>query len=139
MQNLTKERKQPSVVILQQLIFYNTFVRCLWLRIIRRSDEGVLFMNFSSHIFFNDINYGYRAAILKKSSLWLLPSDMAVATYYYHEKVRRRMLTAIVSYLFKFFHDGNRYHIETSPLICSTNQRTGFHMITASIMKDLHK
>ena len=29
-------------------------------------------MNFPSQIFFNDINHGYRAAILKKSSLWLL-------------------------------------------------------------------
>ena len=29
-------------------------------------------MNFRSQIFFNDINHGYRAAILKKNSLWLL-------------------------------------------------------------------
>ena len=41
-------------------------------------------MNFPSQIFFNDINHGYRAAILKKSSLWLLPSYMAVATYCYY-------------------------------------------------------
>ena len=33
------------------------------------------------------------------------------------------------------FHDGGRCHIETSPLICSANQWTGFYMITASIMK----
>ena len=45
---------------------YNICIRCLWLRIIRRS------MNFPSQILFNDINHGYRAAILKKSSLWLL-------------------------------------------------------------------
>ena len=37
-------------------------------------------MNFSSQIFFIDMNHGYRAAILKKSSLWLLPFYMAVAT-----------------------------------------------------------
>ena len=35
------------------------------------------------------------------------------------------------------FHDGGRYHIETSPLICSANQWTGFYMITASVMKEL--
>ena len=35
------------------------------------------------------------------------------------------------------FHDGGRYHIETSPLICSANQWTGFYMITASVMKGL--
>ena len=62
-------------------------------------------MNFPSQIFFNDINHGYRAAILKKNSLWLLPFYMAVATYLYHEKVRTTMRTAIVpatvSYLLK--------------------------------------
>ena len=55
-------------------------------------------MNFPSQIFFNDIDYGYRSATLKKSSLCLLPSYMSVATYYYYGKVRRRMLIAIVSY-----------------------------------------
>ena len=34
-------------------------------------------------------------------------------------------------------HDGVRYHIETSPLICRTNQWTGFYMLTASDMKEL--
>ena len=32
MQNLTKERKQPPVVILQQATSYNIFILCLWLR-----------------------------------------------------------------------------------------------------------
>ena len=31
-----------------------------------------------------------------------------------------------------------RYPIETSPLVCSANQRTGFYMITASVMKWLN-
>ena len=34
MQNLAKEPKQSPVVILQQAIFYNQFILCLWLRII---------------------------------------------------------------------------------------------------------
>ena len=38
-------------------------------------------------------------AILKKNSLWLLPFYMVVATYFYYEKVRRTMRTAIVSNL----------------------------------------
>ena len=33
-------------------------------------------MNYPSQIFFNDINHGYRAAILKKNSLRLLNSIM---------------------------------------------------------------
>ena len=37
----------------------------------------------------------------------------------------------------ELFHDGGRYHIETSPLICPANQWTGFYMITASVMKEL--
>ena len=36
-------------------------------------------MNFSSEVLFNDINHGFRATILKKRSLWLLPFFMAVA------------------------------------------------------------
>ena len=35
------------------------------------------------------------------------------------------------------FHDGGRYHIETSPLIWGANQWTGFYMITGSVMKGL--
>ena len=41
-------------------------------------------------------------------------------------------------YIDELFHDGGRYHIETSPLICGANQWTGFYMITASFMKELN-
>ena len=38
------------------------------------------------------------------------------------------------------FHDGGRYHIETtSPLICRANQWEGFYITTASVMKELKK
>ena len=87
---------------LLQAIFYNVFILFLWLRIIRSSDQGVCFMN-SSHIFFNDINHGYREPIFKKIYLWLFPFLMAVATYCYYDKVRRTIRTAIVSYLLKHF------------------------------------
>ena len=82
MQNLKKEWKQPPAVILQQGNFYNAFNLCLWLRIIRRSHQGVYFASFPSQIFFNDTNHGYRAAyLLKKNSLWLLPFHMAFASH----------------------------------------------------------
>ena len=54
---------------------------------------------FSITVIFNDINHGYRAAIMKKNSLWLLPFYMATATYFYYGKVRRKMRTAIITYL----------------------------------------
>ena len=38
----------------------------------------------------------------------------------------------------QLFHDGSRYHIETSALICRANQWTGFNMITAFVMKELN-
>ena len=38
---------------------------------------------------------------MKKNSLWLLPFSLAVATYFYYEKMRRTMRTTIVSYFFK--------------------------------------
>ena len=100
-QNLMKEPKQPPVGLLEQAILCSIFILCLCLRIIGTSDQDVQFMNFPSQIFFNDINHGYRAAILKKNSLWLLPFYMVVATYFYYEKVRRTMRTAIVSNLLK--------------------------------------
>ena len=40
MQNLTKEQMQPAEIILRQVIFYNIFILCLWLRIITRSDQN---------------------------------------------------------------------------------------------------
>ena len=79
------------------------FILCLWQRIIRRSNQGVYFMNYSSQIFFNDINHGYREVSLKKNSLWLLPFYAVVASYCYYEKVRRKMNTAIASYLLSIF------------------------------------
>ena len=33
----------------------------------------------------------------------------------------------------------DRYHIETSPLICGGNQWTGFYMITVFVIKELKK
>ena len=35
------------------------------------------------------------------------------------------------------FHDGIRYHTETSSLNCTANQWTGFYMTAASILKEL--
>ena len=43
-------------------------------------------MNFPSQIFFNDINHGYKTALLKKNYLWLLSVYMDVASYCYYEK-----------------------------------------------------
>ena len=64
-------------------------------------DQGIHFMNFPSHIFFNDINHGYIEVILKEHSLWLVPFHMVVATNCYYEKVHRTMRSAIVLRLFK--------------------------------------
>ena len=57
---------------------------------------------FSFTYIFININHGYRAAILKKNSLWLLLFYMAVATYCYYEKVHTTMHTAIVSYVLNY-------------------------------------
>ena len=45
--------------------------------------------------------------------------------------------SSIFNYDIWIFHDGGRYDIETSLLICSANQWTGFYMIKASVMKEL--
>ena len=37
----------------------------------------------------------------------------------------------------KLFHDGDPYHIETSPLVCFPNQWTGLYMVGTSVIKEL--
>ena len=37
----------------------------------------------------------------------------------------------------KLAHDGGPYHVETSPLFCRANQRTGFYMTGTFVMKEL--
>ena len=45
-----------------------------------------------------------------------------------------------VNYCYKARHsDGGPCDIETSPLICPANQRTGFYMTETSIMNELNK
>ena len=75
---------------MQQVILYSIFILCMCLRIIGTSDQDVQFMNFPAQIFFSDINNGYRAALLKKNSLWLLPFFMVVATYFYYKRCAKR-------------------------------------------------
>ena len=87
--SLIKERKQPPAVILKQVMFYNIY-SVLVAKNGKKIHQVVQFMNFSSQvIFFNDINHGYRGAILRKTSLWMLPFYMTVATCWYYEKVHR--------------------------------------------------
>ena len=90
-------------------------------------------MNFSSMMFFSDINHGYRAAILKKNPLWLLPFYMAVDTSCYYEKVRRTMRTA--GFLGKniFFITNNVFYLLKRT--CNTpNFLSGNKMFCFSIM-----
>ena len=58
-------------------------------------------MNFSSQIFYNDFDNGYRASILKENYLWLLPFYIVAAAYCYYEKLRRTLCAAIVLPLLK--------------------------------------
>ena len=49
--------------------------------------------------------------------------------------LKDRQKLFVMSYLLYIY--GGRYNIETSQLICSANQWTGFYMITASVIKEL--
>ena len=57
-------------------------------------------MNFSSQIFFNSINHGYKTALLKKSTLWLLSIYMDVTSHCYYEKGLRT--NTLVKYFYSF-------------------------------------
>ena len=81
------------------------FLRCCYSVLVAKNHQkfrsNCLVHEFSFTDIFIDINHGYSSAILKKNSLWLLPFFMAVATYFYYEKVGRTMRTGIVWYLLK--------------------------------------
>ena len=50
---------------------------------------------------------------------------------------RLKLLCLIFDFTSGLFLDGVSYYVETSPLICSANQWTGFYMIRTSVMKEL--
>ena len=52
--------------------------------------------------------------------------------------ITKKLIQNISAIILEFFHDGGPYHIETSTLICKTNQWTGFYMIGTSIVKELN-
>ena len=75
-----KEWKQPPVFTLQRTIS----LQCIYSVLVAKNHQKFQLgsLVFPSQIFFNNINHGYRAGILK-NYLWLLPFFMAVATYCY--------------------------------------------------------
>ena len=82
--------------------------------------RSIYFLLFFRHI----INHLWRIVLKFFSSLLYVRSQ-------YHSDVSEW----VISYP---FHDGGRYHIETSSLICGVNQWTAFYMITASVIKGLN-
>ena len=56
-------------------------------------------MNCPSEIFFNDINHGYKASLLKKNSLWLLSVCMDVASYCYYKQGRRANARSLSNFI----------------------------------------
>ena len=91
MQNLTKEWKQPPVVILNRRIFAIYLFYACKIRIIRRSDKV-----FSSWIFLRryflttkqSLQSRLQSSFIKGKLLWLLAIYMGVASYCYYEKGR---------------------------------------------------
>ena len=67
-----------------------------------------------------------------------LHHELFSLTGIFDQKENQHSKRTVVS-VSELFHDGGRYHIETSPVICSANQWTGFYMITTSVMKELRE
>ena len=55
----------------------------------------------------------------------------------YESYVLSQIDSSQINDFLELFHDGGRYHIENSPLICRANQWTGFYMISPSVVKEL--
>ena len=133
LQNLTKEWKQPPVVILQQVNFHNIFILCLLVRIIKR----VQLMSFPSQIFFNDINHGYKAALLKKNSLWLLSVYVDVASYCYYEKRRRTDTRSLSIFILFQLQSLMILRVRTMSLLRNFHTRRGiFEIAMMNIFKN---
>ena len=61
-----------------------------------------------------------------------------IRNVYFEESLRTAAFESAYHLFFlNSFKTGDRYHIETSPLIFRANKWTGFYMVTASVMKEL--
>ena len=56
-------------------------------------------MNFPLQTFFKDFYHGYKAALLKKNSLWLLSIYIDVASYCYYKKRRSAPYVFLVFFI----------------------------------------
>ena len=79
-------------------------------------------MNFPSQIFFNDINHGYRAAILKKNSFWLLPFYMVWLLISIMKRYAERCALQLYQTSLKQGHQG-KYPGKTNSTCTSSWQR----------------
>ena len=73
---------------------------------------------------------------LKVYYLILLRASISIClkVYYFLQETEIENSPIFLAWL---FHDGVFYHIETNPLICFTNQCTGFYIIETSLVKEL--
>ena len=95
------ERAEAATSSYSAKALFTDFLQYIYSVLVTKNHQEIRFRclvhEFSFANVFNDINHGYRAAILKENPLRLLPFYMAVATSCYYEKVRRTMRTATVS------------------------------------------
>ena len=102
-------------------------------------------MNFPSQIFSNDLNQCYRAAVLKESDLWLFLFHIDVATYCYYKKVRRTILTAIVSYLLNENYAQQPLEVISHVFLiilerqCADQLSEGKYWLPSDLIRDLSK
>ena len=71
----------------------------------------------------------------------LTPSDSLSIPYTVCQSLPHPNLTfayAIPVITFYLFHEGSAYHIETSTLISSANQCTGFYVVETSLMTEIN-
>ena len=71
-------------------------------------------------------------------SLWVCSMFYFFQRTLSQKKFRKLLSPSLVKFCPYLFHEGGPYHIETSPLICSAYQCTGFYMIGTSVMNKLN-
>ena len=82
--------------------------------------------------------YSYQKEKLKRKQLSEFIFQFYTFNFQFNAFDFLQYLLQFTIFYFNSSHDGGPYHIETSPLICSANQWTGFCMLGTSVMNELN-
>ena len=91
---------------------------------------------FHASVFQSKYHYFQNTTFFSQNPLFFCFALMQLS-FWQSQKMQGRYTVTWLNMSNELFHDGGPYHIETSPLIYTANQWTGFYMIGLSAIKVL--